>query len=124
MAGPGGPAGPATASRFVYSVPANYTLRHYGQYDYYWWDGAYYYPYSNGGPTIYVEAPVVNGAPTVPPRPYIYTLPADATLKNFNGTSFWDYYGYYYYLYYINGQPVYTLARVVNGVPTVPQPPY
>jgi hypothetical protein len=92
--------------------------------NYYYWNGNYYYPYSNDGPTIYVPATVVNGVPTVPPRPYIYTLPAGYSIRSYAGVNYYYYYGYYYYVYYINGRAVYVLAPVAGGVPTVPPQPY
>ncbi|HMP82676.1 MAG TPA: hypothetical protein PKA41_08255, partial [Verrucomicrobiota bacterium] len=109
---------------YVNTLPADYERRAYRGLDYYYWGGYYYYPYTNDGPVIYVEAPVVNGEPTVPPRPYVYTLPAGYKIETFNGVNYYVYYSYYYYVYYINGRAVYVLAPVVNGVPTVPPPPY
>jgi hypothetical protein len=122
-AGPG-TAGTRAAPRYATTLPAGYAARAYGGRTYYYSDGYYYYPYSNDGPTIYVQATVVNGEPTVPPRPYVYTLPAGYTVKTFNGVNYYFYYGYYYYVYYINGRAVYVLAPVVNGEPTVPPQPY
>jgi len=127
-AGPGaagpGVAVPRATAAYVHALPAGYETRVYGGLNYYYSEGACYYAYAGDGPTIYVPATVVNGVPAVPPRPYVYSLPAGYTIQSCAGENYYVYYGYYYYAYYINGQPVYVLATVVNGVPTVPPPPY
>ena len=109
---------------YVHALPANYAAREYGGLHYYYWGGNYYYPYAGEGPTIYVQAQVMNGVPTVPLRPYVYSLPAGYSTQVFSGVTYYSYYGYYYYVYYINGRAVYVLASVVDGVPTVPPQPY
>jgi len=96
-AGPG-VAGPRTPAAYVHTLPAGYETRAYGGLNYYYSDGYYYYPYSNDGPTIYVPATVVNGVPTVPPRPYVYTLPAGYSIQSYAGVNYYYYYGYYYYV--------------------------
>jgi len=58
------------------------------------------------------------------PHRYMYGLPAGYAVRAYRGVNFYYYSGAYYYPYYINGQTVYTLAPVVNGVPTVPSQPY
>ncbi len=127
-AGPGAPgrgvAGPGAPGRYVHTLPANYTARTFAGRNYYYWNNCYYYAYYNDGPPLYVEAPVVNGEPTVPLRPYVYSLPEGYTTEVYGGATYYVYLGYYYYVYYINGQPVYVLCQVVNGVPSVPPAPY
>jgi hypothetical protein len=125
-AGPGAPGNVATRTSpgYIHTLPADYERRVYRGWTYYYTDGYYYYAYTNDGPVLYVQATVVNGAPTIPPRPYVYSLPTGYTIKTFNGVNYYDYLGYYYYVYYINGRAVYVLAKVVNGVPTVPPAPY
>ncbi len=112
------------AARYTHALPAGYEARVYSGLNYYYSAGIYYYEYANDGPTIYVPAPVVGGVPTVPPRPYVYTLPAGYSIQSYAGVNYYDYYGYYYCVYYINGRAVYVLAPVVAGAPTVPPPPY
>ena len=113
-----------TEAAYVDALDAGYTTQVYNGLNYYYSNGVYYYEYANDGPTIYVPATMVNGVPTVPPRPYVYNLPAGYTIQSFGGVNFYKYYSYYYYVYYINGRAVYVLAPVSNGVPAVPQPPY
>lgn len=122
--GVGDPGRGVVAPNYVHALPATYERRTYNRLNYYYADGIYYYEYANDGPTIYVAAPVVNGVPTVPPRPYVYTLPKGYALRSFGSVTYYDYLGYYYYVYYINGRAVYVLATVENGVPTVPAAPY
>ncbi len=121
---PGGVAGPRSPANYVHTLPAGYERRAYNNLNYYYTDGVYYYEYANDGPTIYVPATMVNGVPSVPPRPYVYALPTGYTIESYAGVNYYKYYSFYYYVYYINGQTVYVLAPVVDGVPTVPPPPY
>ena len=123
-AGVGAPGRGVAGPGYVHTLPANYERRVYNNLNYYYSGGVYYYEYANEGATIYVPATVVNGVPTVPPRPYVYELPTGYTIQTFGGVNYYVYYGYYYYVYYINGRAVYVLAPVVNGTPTVPPPPY
>ncbi len=113
-----------TEDAYVDALAAGYTTQSYNGLNYYYSNGIYYYEYSNDGPTIYVPATMVNGVPTVPPRPYVYNLPSGYTIQNFGGSNFYKYFNCYYYVYYINGRAVYVLCHVTEGVPAVPQPPY
>jgi len=124
VAGVGAPGRGVAGPGYVHALPANYERRAYNNLNYYYADGVYYYEYANDGAAIYVPATIVNGVPTVPPRPYVYALPTGYTIQSYGGVNYYVYYGYYYYVYYINGRAVYTLAPVVNGVPTVPAQPY
>jgi hypothetical protein len=54
----------------MYGLPAGHAVRTYGASRYYYCSGVYYYPYIINGQTVYVMASVVNGVPTIPPRPY------------------------------------------------------
>jgi hypothetical protein len=54
----------------MYGLPAGYRMATYGAARFYVCSGFYYYPYIINGQTVYVQATVVNGVPTVPPRPY------------------------------------------------------
>lgn len=109
---------------YLYELPPGSEKRSFGNLSFYYADGEYYYEYSNDGPTIYVPAPVVSGVPKVPPRPYVYSLPDGYSVRSLGGVNYYYYLGLYYYVYYINGRAVYVLATVVNGVPSVPPPPY
>ena len=109
---------------YARTLPAGFVTRAYGGFNYYYSEGVYYYEYTNDGPPLYVPATVVNGVPTVPPRPYIYTLPVGSTLVSVGGVSYYFYHGYYYYVYYINGQAVYVLAATPGNQPSVPPAPY
>jgi hypothetical protein len=115
---------PRMPAGYVHTLPAGYATRVYGGLPYYYSGGNYYYAYAGEGPTVYVQAQLVDGVPTVPLRPYVYSLPAGYTTQVVAGATYYDYYGYYYYVYYINGRTVYVLAPLNNGVPTVPPPPY
>lgn len=123
-AGVGAPGRGAAGPGYVHTLPAGYERRAYNNLNYYYADGIYYYGYPNDGATLYVPATIVNGVPTVPPRPYVYSLPTGYTIESYGGVNYYKYYSFYYYVYYINGRAVYVLATVVDGVPTVPPPPY
>jgi hypothetical protein len=58
------------------------------------------------------------------PQRYMYGLPRGCTVRVYGGKNFYYCSGSYYYVYIINGQSVYTLARIVNGIPSVPPRPY
>jgi hypothetical protein len=70
IADPRGPFDPRNPARYMYGLPAGYAVRTYGAANYYYCSGTYYYAYIIDGQTVYVKATVVNGTPTVPPRPY------------------------------------------------------
>lgn len=67
---PRGPFDPRNPHRYMYGLPAGYAVRAYRGVNFYYYGGAYYYPYYINGQTVYTLAPVVNGVPTVPGRPY------------------------------------------------------
>ena len=67
---PRGPFDPRNPNRYMYGLPAGYAVRAYRGVNFYYYGGAYYYPYYINGQTVYTLAPVVNGVPTVPARPY------------------------------------------------------
>lgn len=67
---PRGPFDPRNPHRYMYTLPAGYTIRVYGAHRYYYCSGSYYYVYIINGQTTYVLAPVRAGEPTVPPLPY------------------------------------------------------
>jgi hypothetical protein len=109
---------------YLHELPPGSEKRTYGNLSFHYCAGEFYYEYSNDGPTIYVPAPVVHGVPKVPARPYVYSLPAGYTIRSFGGENYYNYLGHYYYVYYLNGRAVYVLTTVVNGIPSVPPPPY
>lgn len=125
--GRGAPGVGAPGPGYVHARPAAYERRAYNNLNYYYWDDTYYYEYTNDGPPLYVEATLVNGVPTVPMRPYIYTLPGGFTIRTFGNAKYYYYPGnpgFYYHGYYINGRSVYVLATVTNGQPAIPPQPY
>lgn len=67
---PRGPFDPRNPHRYMYGLPAGWRIYPYRGVQFYVVSGIYYYPYIINGQTVYVLAPVVGGAPTVPPRPY------------------------------------------------------
>lgn len=67
---PRGPFDPRNPARYMYGLPAGYAARVYAGVRYYYCGGVYYYPYIINGRTVYTLAPLVNGIPTMPPRPY------------------------------------------------------
>ncbi len=67
---PRGPFDPRNPHRYMYGLPAGYAVRAYRGVNFYYYGGAYYYPYYINGQTVYTLAPVVNGVPTVPGQPY------------------------------------------------------
>lgn len=58
------------------------------------------------------------------PARYMYGLPAGYVVRPFRGVNYYYCAGTYYYPYYINGQTVYTICTVSNGVPVPPPRPY
>ena len=54
----------------MYQLPVGYAVRPYLGVNYYYCGTTYYYAYYINGQVVYVIAPVVNGVPTIPPRPY------------------------------------------------------
>lgn len=67
---PRGPFDPRNPHRYMYRLPAAYTMHVFGGVRYYNCSGTYYYTYIINGQTTYVKCAVVNGVPVVPPRPY------------------------------------------------------
>ncbi len=58
------------------------------------------------------------------PARYMYALPAGWVARTYAGVRFYVCGSVFYYPYYINGQTVYVICPVVNGVPQVPPRPY
>jgi hypothetical protein len=54
----------------MYQIPAASTTIVVAKATYYVCSGIYYYPYYINGQAVYVKAVIVNGSPTIPPRPY------------------------------------------------------
>ncbi|MDA0576705.1 MAG: hypothetical protein O3B24_01240 [Verrucomicrobia bacterium] len=59
-----------TATHYLYALPGYTTIQVYSGVTYYYSNNTYYYVYYINGRAVYVEAPVVDGVPTVPPQPY------------------------------------------------------
>ncbi len=58
------------------------------------------------------------------PHRYMYGLPGGYALRPCGGINYYYCGGTYYYPYIINGQTVYTICMIRNGVPVVPPRPY
>jgi hypothetical protein len=58
------------------------------------------------------------------PHRYMYGLPGGYAIRRYGSVNFYYCSGSYYYPYIINGQTVYTITVVRNGVPVVPARPY